>query len=380
MSKSNNASLSCLQPNRQVEQCDNRDNRNRKRNARKRKNASTGDNASNKENVPLATDSTQENYVEDLAWKEHVTDNPASNKENVNKKNISDTKIRSPLATDSTQENYVEDLAWKEHVTDNPATENVPILPPPDALPGLPNEMDELSCTWSFDEATRILRAKLKPGEKQFSNEAKELLKLMMERDDIAVITEGHCQSLDRCLWNLESIKAKNGEKYHHRFRLFQRYIIDSASETEPRYEYREVDNDLAMTVKDYFGYLEKREKVLASKSLRKGSSTYEYTNERKKVVELDVLDDIIYMLDYDIKQKLPSQFQDFKDNFALPEFLPGGRMCAMNTVSIRELQRADCDYEASPHLSLHRLMKQLDPIWGQTYILLPLVHSPGFI
>ena len=34
----------------------------------------------------------------------------------------------------------------------------------------------------------------------------------MMERDNIAVIEEGHCQSLDKCLWNLESIKSKNEE------------------------------------------------------------------------------------------------------------------------------------------------------------------------
>ena len=92
----------------------------------------------------------------------------------------------------------------------------------------------------------------------------------MMERDDIAVITEGHCQSLDKCLWNLESIKSKNGEKYHHRFRRFKRKNIDAetasaTSETESRYEYEEVDKDVSMRVEDYFGYLERRDVVTSS-------------------------------------------------------------------------------------------------------------------
>ena len=173
---------------------------------------------------------------------------------------------------------YVEDVAWKRYATDNPATEDLPALPPPDSLPSLPNEIDGPSCTWSFDEATRILRAKLKPGKKKFSLVAKELSQLMMERDDIAVITEGHCQSLDKCLWNLESIKSKNGEKYHHRFRRFKRKNIDAetasaTSETESRYEYEEVDKDVSMRVEDYFGYLERREEVL-EKSPREGVST----------------------------------------------------------------------------------------------------------
>ena len=88
---------------------------------------------------------------------------------------------------------YVEDVAWKRYAMGNPATEDLLALPPPDSLPGLPNKIDEPSCTWYFDEVTRILRAKLKPGKKKFSWEAKELLQLMMERDDIAVIPEGHC-------------------------------------------------------------------------------------------------------------------------------------------------------------------------------------------
>ena len=98
-----------------------------------------------------------------------------------------------------------------------------------------------------------------------------------MERDDIAVITEGHCQSLDKCLWNLESIKSKNGEKYHQRFRCSKRKDIDvetaDASETESRYEYEEVDKGVSTRVEDYFGYLERREEVL-EKSPREGVST----------------------------------------------------------------------------------------------------------
>jgi hypothetical protein len=78
------------------------------------------------------------------------------------------------------------------------------------------------------------------------------------------------------------------------------------------RYEYEEVDKDVSMRVEDYFGYLERREEVL-EKSPHEGVSTssegvqcahrqFSYTNSNAlvKLATLDVLDDIIYVLDYD--------------------------------------------------------------------------------
>ena len=53
---------------------------------------------------------------------------------------------------------YVEDAAWKRYATDNLVTEDLPALPPPDSLSGLPNKIDEPCCTWSFDEATSFCR------------------------------------------------------------------------------------------------------------------------------------------------------------------------------------------------------------------------------
>jgi hypothetical protein len=240
---------------------------------------------------------------------------------------------------------YIEDVAWRMFAVQEESTEDFKPLPPPSPLPALPTDTPEATCCWDFDPLTRILRVRLKLGVKEFSSSDKYLLQLMMERDDIAVITEGHCDMLDAHSWSLGCINATAGDKYHHRFRHFKRTPL-----ADGKVEYEEADKDVCMKVRDFLDYLRQREEAIkqrretrqedASSDLAKPDreATFTYINEENKPATLDLLKDHIYMLDFDIKKQLPAQYQNFKNNFSLPEFLPGGEKCLMNAVRVEQL------------------------------------------
>jgi hypothetical protein len=233
---------------------------------------------------------------------------------------------------DSLFQTYVEDVAWRKYAVDSVDMKEAALsaLPPPNPMPEVPT--DDPSCTWTFDEETRILRAALKPNTECFSPKAKKFMFLMMERDDIAIITGGHCRNLDASLWNNECIKSKSGERYHHRFRRFRRRINDddgkkavddSEGDADRNLQcvYEEVDKDLAMSVSDYFDYWRSVRSSSGCQARQgkvwTGSSITLMTSATDASVDLD---EVVYMLDYDIKKKLPSHFEDFKENFCFPE------------------------------------------------------------
>jgi hypothetical protein len=238
---------------------------------------------------------------------------------------------------------YIEDIAWRKYTLDglgNNFPSSIPPLPPPDDLPAIPTPLEEISCDWSLDVENRVLKASLKPG-MTLSEKAKEYLYSYMERDDLALVMNGFCQNLDVSLWNTESMKFKSGEMYHHRFRRFKKSPMkaEEGSSDVPccpdPSEYVEIDKDFSMKVSIFFEYLEKRQtRSKMTSGVTETTNHLPYMDKSGAVHNLD-LDESIYMLDYDVKKKLPLHFQDFKDNFCFPEILPGGRMCAMYAVSV---------------------------------------------
>ena len=238
---------------------------------------------------------------------------------------------------------YAEDVAWRMYAMDDSNVDDLPTLPPPEPLPSL---ISEESCIWSFDKESRILKATLKPDIKALSLKAKEFLLSMMERDDIAVVIGGLCRGLEQSLWNNQGIISTSGDMYHHRFRRFVRIDVKEKidGEMKPQIQYEEIDKDLSMKVCDYFKYLEEREKVIEYDVEKQGAEPQlQYVDFMGEVTTLD-LDQVIYMLDYDIKRKLPLHYENFKDTFSFPEILPGGKMCAMNAVSSGTLRFLDCN------------------------------------
>ena len=166
----------------------------------------------------------------------------------------------------------------------------------------------------------------------------------LADRDDIAVITAGLCRGLDSSLWNRNCIIRTSGEMYHHRFRRFRRIEPkhDVTGGVESYHPYEEIQMDVSMRVSDYFDYLTSRQDIKSRASLTNPTNReFPCTCRDGSLAKVDVAD-VVYMLDYDIKKKLPLHYENFKDTFLFPEILPGGKMCAMNAVSYIVMQILD--------------------------------------
>jgi hypothetical protein len=126
---------------------------------------------------------------------------------------------------------------------------------------------------------------------------------------------------------------------------------------------HEEVDGNLSMQVKDYVRYLEQRHTALnricqSRKKLgldpinplsltdRDGRANvdddgidqdnfehFEYQDVETKFHKLNVVDDVLYLYDFDMDKLMPALCDDFTKQFKLPEFLPGGAHCMMNAV-----------------------------------------------
>jgi len=223
-------------------------------------------------------------------------------------------------------------LAFPSTEMDSPVIP--PVLPPsPSTLPVLPalqtkfvdevtnllNNAHDGTCEFHFDTLTRIVRVTVK-SERRLSQKSKTTLFKLMERDDIAVITKGLCGNLDPQLWNLDSIQQICGKTNHYPFRQFKRRSNPAG--------YEEMPENLGMRINTFFDHV---------KNGKHQSTTPQY--QRCGVTSEDVSmeithDDVIYLYDFDIKQRLPVHYENFKDCFLLHDILPGGAMCALNFVS----------------------------------------------
>jgi hypothetical protein len=214
---------------------------------------------------------------------------------------------------DESQQTYVEDVAWSLKHWDFK-------LDPPAPLPKIMSD-ENMHC--SFNAKERILKVTIQPDH-ILSQQNKKFLYTMMERDDIAVITHGLCHALDSSMWSSkEGFCKTSGGLDHNVFRRFKKKSGDFSG------EYEEVNKDISMSADKYFEYLEERQKMLDG--LRQ-SNTMLYTDGEGELNDFD-LNDVLYMLDYDMKSKLPDHHNDFLSSFLFPEILPGGELCAMATV-----------------------------------------------
>ena len=50
---------------------------------------------------------------------------------------------------------------------------------------------------------------------------------------------------------------------------------------------------------------------------------------------EMNVLETVLYLIDFDLMKLLPSLYEDMRDGFLLPGILPGGAHCMMNQVGV---------------------------------------------
>jgi hypothetical protein len=213
---------------------------------------------------------------------------------------------------------------------------------------------------WSYDETTRVVHGDF-TNTNTLDREDELFLLQMMERDDITVITDGFAKHLDPTLWTFQFIQDLVGEDVCHQFRVFQRRLLSPSDEKmggkapneKPKlYEsFEEKGESCSLRMKDYIRYIHQRVEQLHCIERRRnemGISTLyfeeesQYRNSEKEVfayelddqAELNCIDTVLYLIDYDIGKLLPPLYQNFMKNFLAPNLLPGGKYCWMHEVS----------------------------------------------
>eukprot|EP00980_Cylindrotheca_fusiformis_P021651 scaffold8505_cov130-Cylindrotheca_fusiformis.AAC.17 len=233
---------------------------------------------------------------------------------------------------------YVEEEAHLYHnpplpseFKDGVAPQDLKQIPPPPPFKPLPNTG---KCKWSFDEFHRVLLAdfsasaatngdfKMDPVDEMFLLET-------MERDDITVISEGliSFSSLNPEWWTMDYLKRVLGEEYYHKFRRF-----DTVVDSDGLENCVEVDGMYSMKVSQYIRYLEKRQEVMTGKGNK--DPYFSFIDHDEKSHEIDAVKSALYMIDFDVNRLLPNMYSNFLKSFRLPEVLPGGTHCMMNSVT----------------------------------------------
>ena len=243
-----------------------------------------------------------------------------------------------------------------------PSTSKFHLIEPSPYSTTLPSFPNTERCEWSFDIQSRVLLGRFKiDRENPFvSEEDESFLLKMMERSDIAVVSEGLFYNSDESVWDLEFIKDRiGGDMPFNRFRLFESVLMSQENFNKLRlghspettkindnaslFRYsREIDGDITMKIKDYVNYLHTFNQFQDDKNSDPIFSFLEAEGVAKK---FDVKRHSLYMIDFDFGKLLPETFEDFGKSFRLPGLLPGGEHCMMNPVrctpcSILDLNR----------------------------------------
>ena len=221
-----------------------------------------------------------------------------------------------------------------------------PLLDAP-TLPSFPNTG---KCEWTFDSQSRVLLGCFKIDRENPSvlKEDESFLLEMMERSDIAVVSEGLFYNSDESVWDLDFVSARTGDKTFHRFRLFDavptsqgnfnRMRLGLGPETLPESDdnessfrhSREIDGDITMKIKDYIRYLHTFNNVQDDENI---DPVFSLLDTKGVEMKFDVKRHSLYMIDFDLGKLLPETFADFRESFRLPGLLPGGEYCMMNPV-----------------------------------------------
>jgi len=278
-----------------------------------------------------------------------------------------------PAAGDSTSTSATATTppAKKSTPRNEPDFDHVEPLGKPENLPTLP---DTGKCQWSFERETRVLHAKFSPRKHEMVHPVDyEFLTKMMELDHISVVSEGLVDELNPSLWNLRFIAGLAGDEYCHRVRRFSRQIVteseltkdslalnsteEGSATTKYFVTHREEKTNVSMKLSDYFNYLAQRKACLQRiASVREGKGldpvnpsshddrvgraegdeeSFAFISHDDKECSVNVVDDVLYLIDYDMIKLLPSLHEDFAKAFKAKDFLPGGGECMMNNINM---------------------------------------------
>jgi hypothetical protein len=251
---------------------------------------------------------------------------------------------------------YTEETAWRCYGGRHDAEANQNFEPLPKAPP---INTSKFPSRWTFNEVSRVVFGDFTDHPHGLL-EPKDCLFLlqMMERDDVTVVTQGFSSRLDSHLWSLDTFENIVGNDVCHQFRVFERCLVLQADNYYESFEER--GRCCSMVMKDYFRYIRQRneqlkniaQRILMQSALKKSKETLSPSEEalyRNATDELfsysifnngetrtmNCIDNVLYLIDYDLAKLLPVLNEDFKQNFLAPQLLPAGQFCLMQEVSL---------------------------------------------
>lgn len=215
-------------------------------------------------------------------------------------------------------------------------------------LPQIPSFPNTGKCNWAFDDTQRVVLANFNVGstKPEMTAEDESFLLKMMERTDIAVVSEGLLSNFDEFALNFDFLEGRAGDKMHHRFRVFEKehvteeYVANKRIGLEKKQmdgnsptvqHYVEQDGDLAMKISDYARYVRKFKELQLNPN---SNPNFSYTTRDGTTKDFDVTKHSIYLIDLDLQKYLPESHRNFLSNFLATDFLPGGKYCMMGSVS----------------------------------------------
>jgi len=271
----------------------------------------------------------------------------AQEKKTENSTNEKALRTRSKEVTTYYESDENEDDEIREPVKPKRKKKFEKIVWPKDPLPdaeNLPEFPNTGKCEWSFEPSRRKLLAKFLTDD--IDDEDRNFLLHMMERTDIALVSEGLYKEKHQKCWNLGYIKHRAGNQISHRIRRFKlvkrtaaqlyksRFDVDPKTddidnETELFVTPMELNRDTSMRISDYIDYIQEWEKLSQNGFEQSKDKVFKTSS----IDEYDLAQDRLYLIDFDFKKMLPESYESFKNKFMLPEVLPGGEYCLMRSV-----------------------------------------------
>ena len=251
---------------------------------------------------------------------------------------------------------YTEETAWRCYGSRHDVEANQNFEPLPKAPP---INTSKFPSRWTFNEVSRVVFG-------DFTDHPHELLEpkdclffmQMMERDDVTVVTQGFSSRLDSHLWSLDTFENIVGNDVCHQFRVFERRLVLQAGNYYESFEER--GRCCSMVMKDYFRYIRQRneqskniaQRIFMHSVLEKSKETLspseeaQYRNATDELFSytafnngethtMNCIDNVLYLIDYDLAKLLPLLNEDFKQNFLAPQLLPASQFCLMHEVSL---------------------------------------------
>ena len=227
--------------------------------------------------------------------------------------------------------NYVEEEAELYHNPPLPSkikggvlSKDLRAIPPPPLIP--PSVMPNTGhCDWSWDPKRRVVHADFSVSATMDVKDEKFLF-LMMERDDVTVVSSGIVgePGLKPAMWCSRYIGQVLDQEYHHKMRRFDASMVDGQQTCV------ECDIMMSMNAHDYHRYVTKRDDVVAG---RDTEENFTFKDQKNNTHCFNVRGTILYMIDLDVESLLPALYTDFQTRLRIPGVTPGGAHCMMAAV-----------------------------------------------